>query len=280
MSSASHIARLKEALSTRILILDGAMGTMIQRRRFKEKDYRGDEFRDHPVDLKGCNDLLVLTQPKPILSIHREYVEAGSDIIETNSFNATSIAMEDYSLKHVHAMNKAAAELARQATQTRWTDLSGLQESSDPPIGQPRFLQTSKTPENEASPLKSFGMAYAEACHGLIEGGADILLWRRSSTPSMPKPPFSRSRRSLRQGEADFHLRFCHHHRRQRTNAFRADPGSFFCFYRSQQPAGCGPKLCPGSKRTQTVRPQVVSSGQLCHQRPSQCWTSQRDGRI
>ena len=175
MSSTSHIAALKEALENRILILDGAMGTMIQRRRFGEKDYRGDEFRDHPVDLKGCNDLLVLTQPEAILNIHREYVEAGSDIIETNSFNATSIAMADYSLEeHVHAMNKAAAELARQAAGEvdRPVWVAGV---LGPTNRTASISPDVEDPGKRGVTFEELRHSYAEACHGLIEGGADIL---------------------------------------------------------------------------------------------------------
>src|SRR5262249_39667905 len=105
--------QLERLLSERILILDGAMGTMIQAYRLGEVDFRGRAFRDHPRDLKGCNDLLCLTKPEVVLEIHRKYLEAGADIIETNTFNATAISMADYGLQpHVYAINKAAAEIA------------------------------------------------------------------------------------------------------------------------------------------------------------------------
>src|SRR6478736_1167662 len=109
-------ARLPEILAQRIVILDGAMGTMIQRYKLSEADFRGERFRDHPKDLKGNNDLLQLTRPDVIREIHEQYLAAGADIIETNTFGATSVAQEDYGLAHVaRELNVAAARLAREA---------------------------------------------------------------------------------------------------------------------------------------------------------------------
>src|SRR5580704_7110592 len=93
--------RLEGLLSKRILVLDGAMGTMIQRHKLTEGDFRGERFKSHPKELRGNNDLLVLTRPEIILDIHRQYLEAGADIIETNSFSGTSIAQSDYGLESV-----------------------------------------------------------------------------------------------------------------------------------------------------------------------------------
>ena len=102
-----------QALEKRVLVLDGAMGTMIQRYKLAERDYRGERFATHPIDLKGCNDLLSLTRPNVIREIHRAYLEAGADIIETNTFNATSVSMADYQLESiVYEMNVASAQLA------------------------------------------------------------------------------------------------------------------------------------------------------------------------
>ncbi len=107
---------IEKALQQRILIIDGAMGTMIQRHKLEEKDYRGERFKDWASDLKGNNDLLVLTQPSIIEGIHREYLEAGADIIETNTFNAQRISMADYHMEEfAYEMNVAAARLARKA---------------------------------------------------------------------------------------------------------------------------------------------------------------------
>ncbi len=107
---------LEQLLKERILILDGAMGTMIQGYKLEEEDYRGDRFADWPSDVKGNNDLLVLTQPTIIRDIHKAYLDAGADIVETNTFNATSISMADYGMEElVYEINVEAARLARQA---------------------------------------------------------------------------------------------------------------------------------------------------------------------
>ena len=111
---ADRTAQLDALLRERILILDGAMGTMIQEYRLAEADYRGSRFADHPHDLKGNNDLLVLTRPQVIREIHEQYLAAGADVIETNTFNSTSIAQADYHLQHVvRELNFEAARLAR-----------------------------------------------------------------------------------------------------------------------------------------------------------------------
>src|SRR3954468_8412246 len=105
---------LRELLARRILVIDGAMGTMIQRERLSDADYRGERFKDHPADLKGMNDLLCITKPEVIEKIHRQYLEAGADIIETNSFNAVSVSLADYKLEALaYEMNVAAAGVAR-----------------------------------------------------------------------------------------------------------------------------------------------------------------------
>src|SRR5690606_3240075 len=108
--------QLAALLSDRILVLDGGMGTMIQQYKLQEADYRGSEFAGWPTDLKGNNDLLVLTKPELILDIHRQYLAAGADILETNSFNATPVAMADYQMQHLSArINFESARLARLA---------------------------------------------------------------------------------------------------------------------------------------------------------------------
>ena len=107
---------LEELLEQRILILDGAMGTLVQARGLEEEDFRGKRFGSHSRSLKGCYDLLVLTQPQVIEEIHTAYLEAGADIISTDTFTATSISLADYGLEaHVYEMNRAAAEVARRA---------------------------------------------------------------------------------------------------------------------------------------------------------------------
>ncbi len=115
MIQADRTAEISALLEQRLLVLDGAMGTMIQRHGLSEADYRGERFKDHPHDLKGNNDLLVLTQPGIIAGIHREYLEAGADILETCTFNSTSVSQADYNLTElVHELNFEGARLARQ----------------------------------------------------------------------------------------------------------------------------------------------------------------------
>ena len=117
----SKVEQLRQQLNERILVLDGGMGTMIQGYRLSEEDFRGERFADWPCDLKGNNDLLVLSKPEVIAAIHNAYFEAGADIIETNTFNSTTIAMADYQMESLSAeINFAAAKLARAAAD-EWT---------------------------------------------------------------------------------------------------------------------------------------------------------------
>src|SRR5256885_13307557 len=114
--SPSRLQQFEAALKSRILVLDGAMGTMIQTYNLGESEYRGERFKDHPHDVKGNNDLLVLSQPQIIREIHEQYLTAGADIIETNTFNSTSIAQADYHMEElVYELNLEAARLARAA---------------------------------------------------------------------------------------------------------------------------------------------------------------------
>jgi 5-methyltetrahydrofolate--homocysteine methyltransferase len=173
--------KIEDILSDRILILDGAMGTMIQRHKLTEADFRGERFKDSPILLKGNNDLLSLTRPDVIGQIHREYLEAGADIIETNTFNATSISMQDYGMSHLAAeINLAAAKLAREAA-NEFTRLTPHK---------PRFVAGSVGPTNKtasmsprvedpmfrAATFDDFKAAYKEQMLALVEGGVDLLL--------------------------------------------------------------------------------------------------------
>src|SRR5512143_125772 len=127
----TRLARLPHLLEERILVLDGAMGTMIQAHRLADADYRGERFRTWPRDIKGNNDLLSLTRPDIIRGIHAQYLAAGADIIETNSFNSTAISMADYGMESlVPELNRAAATLARAE--------ADLAEAADP--SRPRFV--------------------------------------------------------------------------------------------------------------------------------------------
>ena len=172
---------LQSLLRERILILDGAMGTMIQRYKLEEADFRGERFADHSHDLKGNNDLLVLTQPNIIKDIHKQYLEAGADIIETNTFNSTSLSQEDYHTPHLaYELNVAAARIAREAAD----------EYSAKNPAKPRFVAgalgpLSKTlsispdvndPGYRATTWDEVVAAYTEQIRGLVDGGADVLL--------------------------------------------------------------------------------------------------------
>jgi 5-methyltetrahydrofolate--homocysteine methyltransferase len=172
---------LESLLSTRVLILDGAMGTMIQRYKLTEQDFRGARFADHPRDLRGNSDILNLTRPDVIGAIHREYLAAGADIIETNTFSSTAIAQADYALESLaYQLNLEGARLARAA----------VDEWSAQTPGQPRFVAGSMGPMNRTLSISpkvedpAFrGMtfdqaraAYEDQVRGLVDGGADVLL--------------------------------------------------------------------------------------------------------
>lgn len=168
---------LRNLLDDRILLLDGAMGSLIMGQGPTEADYRGDLFRNHPVDLKNANDVLCLTQPQIIEMIHRQYLEAGSDIIETNTFNANVISMEEFELAdQTYAINKAAAELAKRATEAFSTpDKPRFVAGS---IG-PTKVQLSLNPDQPGVRPTDFDdmvASYTEQVRGLIDGGVDLLL--------------------------------------------------------------------------------------------------------
>jgi 5-methyltetrahydrofolate--homocysteine methyltransferase len=175
------IERLHDLLSRRILILDGAMGTMIQRYTLTEEDFRGERFRQHPRDLKGNNDLLVLTRPDVIGEIHRQYLDAGADIIETNTFNSNAISQADYALQPLaRELNVAAARIAKAAA-AEWAvktpDRPRFVAGAIGPTNQ--ALSISPDVNNPASRGATFDQvrdAYKDQVRGLIEGGADLLL--------------------------------------------------------------------------------------------------------
>jgi 5-methyltetrahydrofolate--homocysteine methyltransferase len=166
-------------LQQRIVILDGAMGTMIQREKLAEADFRGARLADHPKDLKGNNDLLVLTRPDVIERIHEQYLAAGADIVETNTFGATSIAQEDYGLAHLaYEMNVAAARLARQACDRYSTpDRPRFVAGALGPT--PRTASISPDVNDPGARNVSFDelrAAYREQAQALLEGGCDLFL--------------------------------------------------------------------------------------------------------
>lgn len=175
----NRTTQLKQALSQYIMILDGAMGTMIQRYKLEEEDYRGERFADWHTDIKGNNDLLVLTQPKIIRDIHAEYLAAGADILETNTFNATTLSMADYDMQALsYEINVEAAKLAREvadeySTPDRPRFVAGVLGptsrtcSISPDVNDPGFRNVT---------FDELVIAYSESTRGLIEGGADIIL--------------------------------------------------------------------------------------------------------
>jgi len=167
---------IEKALQQRILIIDGAMGTMIQRHKLQEADYRGERFKDWHTDVKGNNDLLSITQPEIIIGIHKQYLEAGADIIETNTFSSTSIAQADYDMQSLaYEMNVASARCAKEAIKqngkTAWVAgaIGPLNKtlSLSPDVNNPGYRAVS---------FDEVAAAYTEQIKGLVDGGVDILL--------------------------------------------------------------------------------------------------------
>lgn len=175
------MANIINEIQKRILVLDGAMGTMLQRYKFSEEDFRGERFKDYPTSLKGNNDLLTLTQPQAIAEIHRQYFEAGADIVETNTFSGTTIAMADYNMENlVYELNFESAKIARKVAD----------EFTQANPEKPRFVvgsigPTNKTaslspdvnrPEFRAITFDALRIAYKQQVEALIDGGVDLLL--------------------------------------------------------------------------------------------------------
>lgn len=173
--------QLEKLLQDRILVLDGAMGTMVQQLQLTEEDFRGVRFRDFPVLLKGNNDLLSLTQPQAIYDIHCQYLKAGADIVETNTFSSTSIAMTDYQMQDLaYELNYESARLAKKAT-TEFT-------AQNP--NKPRFVAGAIGPTNKTASMSpdvnnpayravsfdELASAYETQIEGLLDGGTDVLL--------------------------------------------------------------------------------------------------------
>lgn len=172
---------IEKALAKRILVLDGAMGTMLQAYKFEEEDFRGDRFIGHPSPLKGNNDLLSLTQPEAIKAVHRAYFEVGADIVETNTFSSTSIGMADYGMEElVYELNVQSAKLAREVAD----------EFTNTNPHKPRFVAGSIGPTNRTASMSpdvndpgyravtfdDLVEAYSEQVRALVEGGSDVLL--------------------------------------------------------------------------------------------------------
>ncbi|MFD1063045.1 homocysteine S-methyltransferase family protein [Winogradskyella litorisediminis] len=175
------MSNIYQQIQKRILVLDGAMGTMLQRYNFTEEDFRGERFKDYPSPLKGNNDLLSLTQPEAIADVHRKYFEAGADIVETNTFSGTTIAMADYQMEDlVYELNYESAKIAKQVAD----------EFTKENPKQPRFVAgsigpTNRTasmspdvnrPEYRAVTFEELRVAYKQQVEALIDGGVDLLL--------------------------------------------------------------------------------------------------------
>ena len=172
---------IQEAIKNRILVLDGAMGTMLQRHNFSEEDFRGERFKDFPYSLKGNNDLLSLTQPDAIREVHKLYFEAGADIVETNTFSGTTIGMADYHLEDlVYELNFESAKIAREVAD----------EFTAKNPAKPRFVAGSIGPTNRTASMSpdvndpgfravtfdDLRIAYKQQVEALIDGGVDLLL--------------------------------------------------------------------------------------------------------
>ena len=174
--------KLKEALRRRILVLDGAMGTMIQRYRLDEAEFRGERFADHPIDLQGNNDLLNLTQPEIIQAIHKAYLEAGADIIETNTFNATAVSQADYGMEGLaYEMNFQAARLACRARDefenSGKGDVTRYVAGALGPTNRTASLSPDvNDPSQRNITFDQLAEAYSTAARGLLDGGVDFLL--------------------------------------------------------------------------------------------------------
>ena len=220
---------LTSLLERRILVMDGAMGTMIQSYRLGEAEYRGACLAEHAHDIKGDNDVLVLSQPQVIREIHDAYLEAGADIIETNTFNATAIAQGDYGLQHrVRDINFAAATIARAAAD-HWT-----QRTPD----KPRFVAGALGPTNRTASISpdvndpgarnvrfdELVATYGEAIEGLADGGADLFLVETIfDTLNGKAALFALESYFDRVGQRLPRYRLRHHHRRVRAHAVRPD---------------------------------------------------------
>lgn len=175
------MSKIQEAIKNRILVLDGAMGTMLQRYNFSEEDFRGERFKDFPHSLKGNNDLLSLTQPQAIKAVHAAYYEAGADIVETNTFSGTTIGMADYHLEeYVYELNYESAKIAREVAD----------EFTARNPDKPRFVAGSIGPTNRTASMSpdvndpgyravtfdDLRIAYKQQVEALMDGGCDLLL--------------------------------------------------------------------------------------------------------
>ena len=239
---------IRKELEKRILVIDGAMGTMIQKHKPTEATYRGERFKDWHLDVKNNSDILNLTQPQMIEGIHKQYLDAGADIIETNTFAATVIAQADFELEpYAYEMNVEGARIARKAAD-EYT-------KKDP--SKPRFVAGAIGPLNKTLSLSpdvnnpgfravtfdEVVAAYYEQVKGLVEGGVDTLLIETIFDTLNAKAAIFAIKKYFREyptwgrGTAGNDQRY--HYRCFRQNLERANPGSFLYFYHARQTIKC-----------------------------------------
>lgn len=177
LSYLKEMSKIHEAIKERILVLDGAMGTMLQRYKFEEENFRGERFKDFPHPLKGNNDLLSLTQPEAVKSVHRAYFEAGADIVETNTFSGTTIGMADYHMEDlVYELNYQSAKIAREVAD-EFTDKPRFVAGSIGPTNRTASMSPDvNDPGYRAVTFDELRIAYKEQVEALIDGGCDLLL--------------------------------------------------------------------------------------------------------
>ncbi len=171
------MTKIQQAIKERILVLDGAMGTMLQRNNFSEEDFRGDRFKDFPHPLKGNNDLLSITQPDAVKKVHRLYFQAGADIVETNTFSGTTIGMADYYLEDiVYELNFQSAKIAREVAD-EFTDKPRFVAGSIGPTNRTASMSPNvNDPGYRAVTFDDLRIAYKQQVEALIDGGCDVLL--------------------------------------------------------------------------------------------------------
>jgi 5-methyltetrahydrofolate--homocysteine methyltransferase len=171
------MSKIKQALKDRILVLDGAMGTMLQNYKFSEEDFRGERFKEFPHSLKGNNDLLSLTQPEAVKEVHRLYFQAGADIVETNTFSGTTIGMADYHLEeYVYELNFQSAKIAREVA-NEFTDKPRFVAGSIGPTNRTASMSPDvNDPGYRAVTFDHLRIAYKQQVKALIDGGCDVLL--------------------------------------------------------------------------------------------------------
>ena len=259
MNENSRTELLKSLLASRIVLLDGAMGTMIQSHKLTEADYRGARFADFPHDLRGNNDLLTLTQPQVIRSIHEAYLEAGADIVETNTFNSNAASMADYHMQDlVYELNFAGVRLAREA--------ADAMEARTPE--RPRFVAgvlgpTTKTasispdvndPGFRGITFDQLVTDYTESIRGLVDAGADILLVETIfDTLNAKAALFAIDQYFEDHGVANTGDDFGHNYRRVGTYAVWTNAGSILEFCESCASIVGGTQLCAGCRINASV---------------------------